>query len=277
MKWFLYRWFMEAKRTPKIITLTTDFGLKDPYAAEMKAIILSISPDTIIVDVTHEIDKFNIRMGAYVLASVSPCFPEGTIHVAVVDPGVGTRRRSVLIQTEHSFFIGPDNGLLILAARAQGIKAIRGTTNPRLMLPEVSSTFHGRDVFAPAAAHLANGAAPEEFGPIIRDTVKPDCAKVTLRSGALIGEVLHVDNFGNIITNISEKEVTRIPATGLINIKLPDQELKLKVTKAYGETKSQEALALIGSHGYLEIAINRGNAAEKFKSNPGDKIKLSFT
>jgi S-adenosylmethionine hydrolase len=260
---------------PKIITLTTDFGLKDPYAAEMKAAILSISADATIVDVTHDIAQFNIRMGAYVLASAAPYFPEGTIHVAVVDPGVGTRRRPLLIQTRQSFFVGPDNGLLILAAEQQGIKCIREITNARLMLPQVSSTFHGRDIFAPAAAHLLNGVAPAEFGPEIRDAVKPDFTKVTLRKGVLIGEVLHVDNFGNIITNINAKEVARIRGAGAVNVELSNQKLQLKFCKAYGEANPQESLALIGSHNYLEIALNQGNAAEKFKAKPGDKIKIS--
>jgi S-adenosylmethionine hydrolase len=260
---------------PKIITLTTDFGLKDPYAAEMKATILNINSDAIIVDVTHEIVQFNIRMGAYVLASAAPYFPEATIHVAVVDPDVGTRRRPILIEAQHGFFVGPDNGLLILAAEQQGIKCIREITNARLMLPQVSSTFHGRDVFAPAAAHLANGVAPAEFGPEIRDAVKPDFAKVTLREGMLVGEVLHVDNFGNIITNISEKEVARFRVAGVVNVQLLDQKLRLKFCKAYGEANAQEPLALIGSHNYLEIALNQGNAAEKFKVRPGDKIQLS--
>lgn len=260
----------------KIITLTTDFGLKDPYVAEMKAAILGICPNTVIVDITHEIAKFNIRMGAYVLASAVPYFPKGTIHVAVVDPGVGTRRRSMLIQTQQGFFIGPDNGLLILAAEKQGIKSIYEITNRRLMLPRVSSTFHGRDIFAPTAAHIANGVHPTEFGPEIRDVVKPEFAKVTLRTDVLIGEVLHVDNFGNIITNISEKEMARIRTQDVVNIELPTQKLKLKFCKTYGEAEPRELLALIGSHNYLEIALNQGNAAENFKIKPGDKIKLSL-
>jgi len=261
---------------PRIITLTTDFGLKDPYVAEMKAAILRISATTVIVDVTHEIAQFNIRIGAYVLASATSYFPEGTIHVAVVDPSVGTRRRPILIQTQHGFFIGPDNGLLILAAERQGTRSIREITNKRLMLPQVSSTFHGRDVFAPAAAHLANGVAPAEFGPEICDAVKPDFTKVTLKEGVLVGEVLHVDNFGNIITNISKKDVSRIRAAGVVNVKLPSQELKLKFCKTYGEAKPQKPLALIGSHCYFEIAVNQGNAAEKFEARVGDKIRISF-
>jgi S-adenosylmethionine hydrolase len=260
----------------KIISLTTDFGLKDPYAVEMKAAILGVCPNAAIVDITHEIEKFNIRMGAYVLASAAPYFSKGTIHVAVVDPGVGTRRRPILIQTQRGFFIGPDNGLLILAAENQGISRIHEITNPRLMLPRVSNTFHGRDIFAPAAAHLANGVHPAEFGSEISDAVKPDFTKVTLRKDVLVGEVLHVDNFGNIITNIGEKEIARIRMKDVVNVELPNQKLRLKLCKAYGEAKTQEPLALIGSHNYLEMAINQGNAAEKFKVSPGDKIKISF-
>jgi S-adenosylmethionine hydrolase len=258
----------------KIISLTTDFGLKDPYAAEMKAAILGICPNAAIVDITHEIEKFSIRMGAYVLASAVQCFPKGTIHVAVVDPGVGTRRRPMLIQTRRGFFIGPDNGLLILAAENQGITGIHEITNPRLMLPRVSSTFHGRDVFAPAAAHLANGVQPTEFGPEIRDAAKPEFTKVTLGKDVLVGEVLHVDNFGNIITNIGEKEIACIRMKDVVNVELSNQKLKLKLCKAYGEVKPQEPLALIGSHNYLEIALNQGNAATQFKTKLGDKIKL---
>jgi len=241
----------------------------------MKAVILSVSPDATIVDVTHDVAQFDTRMGAYTLAAAAPYFPDGTIHVAVVDPGVGTRRRPIIVQAQHGFFVGPDNGLLILAAEQQGIKCIREITNTRLMLPQVSSTFHGRDVFAPAAAHLANSVAPAEFGPEIHDAVKPDFAKVTLRNGVVAGEVLHVDNFGNIVTNISRKDMQRIRVAGVVNIELAAQKLRLKFCKAYGEAKPQDPLALIGSHNYLEISLNQGNAAEKFKVQLGDKIRIS--
>lgn len=259
----------------KIATLTTDFGLKDPYAAEMKAAILSICPNTIIVDITHEIEKFNIRMGAYMLASVAPYFPKGSVHVAVVDPGVGTRRRPILIQTKHGFFVGPDNGVLVFAAEKQGIIRIYELSNSQLMLPQVSNTFHGRDIFAPAAAHLLNGVNPEEFGPKIIEAIQPEFAKTTLKNGVLTGEVLHVDGFGNIITNITEKEAAPIRLKGTLNVELSDCKLKLMFCKAYGETKPREPLALIGSHGFLEIALNQGSAAAKFKTKPGDNITIS--
>ncbi len=257
-----------------MITLTTDFGLKDPYVAEMKAVILGICPNAIIVDITHAIAKFNVRMGAYMLSSAVPYFPEGSIHVAVVDPGVGTRRHPIVIQTKQSFFVGPDNGLLVLAAKKQSIIRIHELTNSRFMLPKVSHTFHGRDIFAPAAAHLMNGVKPEEFGPEICKVVQPGFAKVTRRNGVLVGEVLHVDGFGNIITNINEKEVAQSHVKGELSVEFASYKLKLKLCKAYGEAEPQEPLALIGSHGFLEIALNQGSAAEKFQTKPGDKIKL---
>jgi S-adenosylmethionine hydrolase len=261
--------------TAKIVTLTTDFGLKDPYVAEMKAAILGICPKAVIVDVTHEITKFNIRMGAYVLASAAPYFPHGTVHVAVVDPGVGTRRRPILIQTKQSFFVGPDNGILVLAASKQGKERIHELTNPRFMLNKVSSTFHGRDVFAPAAAHLLNGVTAAEFGPEIREAIKADFEKVTRKNGVLFGEVLHIDGFGNIITNISEKEVAQNRVKDEVDVELAGNKLKLKFCKAYGETKPQEPVNLIGSHGFLEISVNQGSAVERFKIKVGDTVIVS--
>jgi S-adenosylmethionine hydrolase len=257
-----------------IITLTTDFGLKDPYVAEIKAVILSISPNAIIIDITHNIESFNVRMGAYVLASASPYFPKGTIHVAVVDPGVGTTRHLLLVETKNGFYIGPDNGVLALAAKNQGIKHIYELTNRKLMLPKISNTFHGRDIFAPAAAHLANGTSPTEFGPKISKIVMPDFAKIVKKKNALMGEVLHIDNFGNIITNFGERELETIRIKKTVNIKIKKTLLGLKLCKSYAEAKPQTLLAIVGSHNFLEISINQGNAATKFKINVGDKVTI---
>jgi S-adenosylmethionine hydrolase len=145
------------------------------------------------------------------------------------------------------------------------------------MLRRVSSTFHGRDIFAPAAVHLLNGVKPAEFGPEIREPAEAEYAKVTRKNGALIGEVLHVDGFGNIITNINEKEAAQSHVKGKLSVELAGCKLKLKLCKAYGDTEPQAPLALIGSHGFLEISINQGNAAKKFKAKPGDKIELSLS
>jgi S-adenosylmethionine hydrolase len=268
---------MQGRKTTlanPIITLTTDFGLRDPYVAEMKAVILKIYPNTTIVDVTHEIEKFNVKMGAYILASASQYFPEGTIHVAVIDPGVGTKRKPILIQTKRNYFIGPDNGVLALAARNQGIAHIYKITNPKFMLSKISDTFHGRDVFAPASAYLAKGTLPFEFGPEIRKIVTPKFAKISKRKNLLVGEVIHVDGFGNIITNFREEELKLANIRGIINVEFQGVKLRLKLCKAYAEVKAQEPLAIIGSHNFLEISVNQGNAAETFKVKIGDKIKL---
>jgi len=257
-----------------IVTLTTDFGLRDPYVVEMKAVILNIIPSAIIVDVSHEIEKFNMRMGAYTLACASPYFPTGTIHVAVVDLDVGTKCKAILVQTEQAYFIGPDNGILSLAARNQSIKHVYEISNRKLMLPKVSGTFYGRDVFAPAAAYLANGVSPKEFGTELREIEKSAFANVTRRANMLIGEVIHIDDFGNVITNFMAEDVESMKAKTAISIKLNDVSLKLKFCKTYADVKKQELLAIIGSHGFLEISINKGNAAKKLKAKSGDKISL---
>lgn len=262
---------------PPIITLLSDFGLKDPYVAEMKAVILSICPEAHIIDISHNIEKFNIRTGAFVLASAMPYFPDGTIHLAVVDPGVGTKRRALLVETKHAFYIGPDNGLIMLAAQRGGIRHVYAITNPRLMLPRVSLTFHGRDVFAPAAAHLANEALPSDFGLEIHDYMIPEFAKPHLTKGELWGEVLHVDDFGNLITNISrgDLEKTEITEGSRLCIKLIRKTTRMKFCSAYGETPATTPMVLIGSHDFLEIAVNQGNASKTFKTKVGDTVIIS--
>jgi S-adenosylmethionine hydrolase len=257
-----------------LVTLTTDFGLKDPYAAEIKAVILAICANATIVDITHEIEKFNIRIGAFVLASASPYFLEGTIHMAVVDPGVGTQRQPIVIQTKRDYFVGPDNGVLALAANSQGIEHVYKISNRKLMLPKISSTFHGRDIFAPAAAHLANGTSPEEFGQEISEIVTPEFAKIIGRKDMLVGEVIHIDGFGNIITNFGEKELELMNAWAMVNVKLKDIRQKLKLCKAYAEVEPHKPLAIIGGHNFLEVSINQGNAAKHFRIKSGDKVTL---
>ncbi len=260
-----------------VVTLLSDFGLKDPYVAEMKAVILSISPEARIVDITHEIEKFNIRMGAFVLASVAPYFPLNTVHVAVVDPGVGTKRRPVIVETERGFYVGPDNGLLMLAAHKEGIVKVYHIVNPKYMLSRVSRTFHGRDIFAPAAAHLAAGTSPSEFGPAIRDYVFPEFAKPQAGKGEVVGEVLHVDGFGNIISNISAEDLERagFREGDSLLVRLGAKTLTLRFCSAYGEVPAGAALAIIGGSGFLEVAVNRGSASRTFKAKVGGSFQVS--
>lgn len=257
-----------------LFTLTTDFGLKDPYVAVMKGVILDLCPAASIVDITHGVEKFNIRSGAYMLASATPYFPKGTINIAVVDPGVGTQRRALIIETERSLFVGPDNGLLILAAQMQRIKRVFKITNKQLMLRKISITFHGRDVFAPVAAHLANGVPLEEFGGEILDFVKPSFAEVKMENGKVTGEVLHVDDFGNIITNIPKNELNYTEGA-VIKAELRHNHLQLSFLKAYSDVIPSAPLLLSSSQDLLEIAVNQGNAAKLLQVKPGDKISLT--
>jgi S-adenosylmethionine hydrolase len=260
----------------RIVTLTTDFGLKDAYVAEMKAAILRICPEALIIDITHEVEKYNVRAAAFVLASASPYFTDGTVHVAVIDPGVGTGRRAILVQKGSSYFIGPDNGVLSLAVRkAEGDLRIREIANRRLMSPNHSTTFHGRDVFAPAAAYLLNGTPLEKFGPEVTEMVMGDFSAVTRRRGKLIGEAIYVDGFGNIVTNISKQEIESVRKGDTLTVRLGKNALQTKFCEAYGDVEKGKTLMLIGSHNFLEIAKNQGNAAENYKTIVGEKVVIS--
>ncbi len=264
--------------TIPLVTLLSDFGVKDPYVAEMKAVILSICPEARITDISHQIEKFNIRMGAFVLVSVAPYFPVGTVHMAVVDPGVGTKRRPLIVETKRYFYVGPDNGLLMLSAQREGIRHVYNISNPHYMLPTISRTFHGRDIFAPAAAHLAKGRVPSKFGPEIHDYLIPRFAKPRMGKDGLLGEVLYIDDFGNVVSNISTKDLEKVGMKEgcLLYVKFRKKVSKLKFCPAYGKVPVKAPLALIGSSDFLEISVNQGNASETFKVKIGDPICVSL-
>ena len=171
-------------------------------------------------------------------------FPKGTVHLAVVDPGVGTQRRAIAVQAKKGFFVGPDNGVLMLAAQNQGIEHINELTNPKFMLPEVSSTFHGRDIFAPAAAYLDKGVKPSEFGPEINDPVTPEFAQVNREVDFLAGEVLDIDSFGNVITNLTKKDLD-CKEGEKVNFEFPSVSLTVTFRKAYAQEKSKEPILLL--------------------------------
>jgi S-adenosylmethionine hydrolase len=259
-----------------IITLLTDFGLRDPYVAEMKAVILGICPDAKMVDISHEVRKFDVRMGAFILAQAARYFPDGTVHVAVVDPGVGTERRPIIVETGCTLYVGPDNGLLMLSALKDDVRAVYRITNPRYMLERVSRTFHGRDIFSCVAAHLANGVPPTDFGPQVDDPVVPAFAEPKLVADEIVGEVIHIDGFGNIITNISLYDLgkIRIQEGGQITINLNDKSMTLRLCLAYGEVPTSDPLSIIGSTEFLEVAISQGNAAQEFDVKTGDPVHV---
>ena len=258
-----------------IITLLSDFGLRDSYVAEMKAVILSICPEAYIVDISHEVRKFDIRAGLFLLARTTPFFPRGTIHVAVVDPGVGTERRPIIVEGERSLYVGPDNGVLMLSARREGIRHVYAIENPNYMLEKVSRTFHGRDIFSPAAAYLAMGIPPSEFGSEIFDPIVPRFAKPRiLRERVIEGEIIHVDDFGNLITNITSEEMesSGIKEGDLLRVRLGERSFELKLCAAYGEAQLSTPLAIVGGGGFLEVSVNQGNASKFFGVDSGEKI-----
>lgn len=248
---------------PGCITLTTDFGLVDPYVAAMKGVILGIAPRCAIVDVSHEIPPQHVAGAGFMLESVLPYFPAGTVHVVVVDPGVGTERLPIAVETPSGFLVGPDNGcmtsplvaLSVLDARTgrllTGARAVRIDKRAMMGLV-VSSTFHGRDIFAPVAARIASGAKLEAVGPALsRLTVLPSVEPVT--AGDLIrGEIIHVDRFGNLISNIRGSAVS------------PDADVTIEGHTLHGLTttyQERDLSALVGSTGYVEIAARNGSAA----------------
>ncbi|MBS7655285.1 S-adenosyl-l-methionine hydroxide adenosyltransferase family protein [Candidatus Bathyarchaeota archaeon] len=259
-----------------VIALLTDFGLKDPYVSEMKGVILSINENAKIIDITHEIEKYNVRLGAFILASTAKFFPKNTIYVAVVDPGVGGERKALLIDAKGDFFIGPDNGLLILAAKEKGITNVYHLSKTKYFRKEISSTFHGRDIFAPVAAYLSLGVSPEKFGELIVDYEKPSFIEAEIKKGKILSEIIYIDSFGNIITNVSSTHLKKINLSlgDWINLKVKNRKYKIKFSKSYSSVKKNELLALIGSHGFLELAVNLGDAAKKLKVKEGDKVAL---
>lgn len=260
-----------------LISLLSDFGHKDPYVAQMKAVILSINPQAKIVDISHEVEKFSIRMGAYALASAAPYFPPKTIHVAVVDPGVGTKRRAIIVETRRGLYVGPDNGVLMLAAHKEGIANVYVIDNPKYMLSHVSNTFHGRDIFAPAAAHLSTGVKLCDFGSALQDFIFPEFTKPSVNNGELMGEVLHIDGFGNVISNISAQELERFGVNDgdPLVVSLGDKTLSLPFYCAYGNVSAGSPLALIGGGNFFEVAVNQGSASKSFGVKVGDVFNVS--
>jgi len=253
-----------------IITLTTDFGTRDPYAAAMKGVILSICRSAKIVDLTHKLDSFNIHNCSRFLAETIPFFPDGSIHVIVVDPGVGSKRNPIVVLMADKYFVCPDNGVLTLLIKdSQAYKAYR-ITNNKFWMPYISNTFHGRDIFAPVAAHLANGCKLEELGEPINKLVTLNTNEpVKDQYGNIIGEIVYIDGFGNCISNIHMKIIKNYK-----NIKINNIELS-GIKDTYKDEQKGMLSALWGSSGYLEVAVNMGSAEKLFNIKMGDKIIIS--
>lgn len=266
-----------------IITLTTDFGLADSYVAAMKGVILSINPEATIVDVSHDIQAQSIEQAVFLLSAAAPYFPPGTIHVSVVDPEVGTERRALVLVTPQFVFVAPDNGLLSAALPEAARDAARPPASPvplppafrcfelveeRFQRRPVSATFHGRDIFAPAAAHLSLGADPSDFGPEVTEVMAlPPFRGIERPGGSVLGRVLHVDRFGNAITSVRADQAPNVLSVTAGRRRIPG------LVRTYAEAMGP--VALIGSSGFLEIAVPGGSAARELCLAVGDTVVVT--
>jgi len=259
-----------------LITLLSDFGLTDSYVAEMKGVILSANPDQKIVDVSHGIERYNIAMGSFILETALPYFPHGSIHVAVVDPAVGTERLPLVVLCERGILVGPDNGLLVRAAERLGLNAAYQIDSHQFQGEKVSSTFHGRDVFARTAAKLANGLNPKSVGGEIKQLVKLDVPNASISNGRANCTALYVDSFGNVILNLAEEDITRL---GLhvgdhITIETNQGQFPGLVGRTYSDISHAQIGVIRGSQGHLEIAMREGSAAARLGLKPLDQIEV---
>jgi S-adenosylmethionine hydrolase len=259
-----------------VITLLTDFGTRDHYVASMKGVILRINPKCTLVDITHKIKAHDIQEGAFILANAYSFFPKGTIHLALVDPGVGGARKPILFVTSNYFFVGPDNGIFGLALRREKVRRAIELNNGDYFLPQVSSTFHGRDLFAPVAAHLSMGVHPKEFGGKINSWEACDFNRPVTRNKKLEGEVFHIDAFGNLVTNIEEETLYPFIKGHPFGVQIKNIMIR-DLKKGYWEGKKGEIMALIGSGGFLEISVREGNARDVLKAKRGEKIEVRLS
>jgi S-adenosylmethionine hydrolase len=251
-----YRW----------VSFTTDYGTTDGFVAAVKGVIAGIAPDALVVDVTHQVPRQDVRRGAAVLAQTAPWLPPA-VHLAVVDPGVGTDRRGVAVVAGGGVLVGPDNGLLLPAAEALGgVSAAYELADPAYRLPEVSATFHGRDVFAPAAAHLCTGLDPARLGPEVTDLVRMRPPTVHIGPGGVLAEVLSVDGFGNV--QLAATDLGGL--SGVVRV----QDGLATVGRTFADVPDGELVVLADSAGYVAVAVNRGNAAARLGVEPGDVVEI---
>lgn len=258
----------------KPLVLTTDFGWRDGYVGIMKGVIAQINSQLRVIDLTHDIPPQNIAAARFCLMNAYPYFPPETVHVAVVDPGVGSQRRAITVQFAEGYFVGPDNGLISgILNFSPAIQAVELTNNSYWRVPHPSKTFHGRDIFAPVAAHLASGVPLEDLGdPIaVESLVSLPLPAIAQTPKSITGCIQYIDIFGNLITNIPQSLCLEYSAT-IQFIKIGNQHIPLG--KTYSDVALGNAIALIGSHGWLEIAVNSGNAQKALTVSVGDLVQL---
>ncbi len=264
-----------------VITLLSDFGLDDPYVAQMKGLILSNAPDAEIVDISHGIQKHNVAAGSFVLETTVSFFPKGSIHVAVVDPGVGGTRLPIAIDCDEGILIGPDNGLMTRAADRLGLRAAYEIRNRQFNGEEVSSTFHGRDIFAYAAAALSRDGRASEVGPKVREIVRLDIPSVDFSKNQISCSVLYVDSFGNVVTNVPAHDLGRVELQEGRSVKISKDKgedwYDSVSTVSYFDIPTGRFGLLLGSQGYLEIALKEANAAAKLGVKHMDRLTIRIS
>jgi S-adenosylmethionine hydrolase len=261
-----------------IITLTTDFGLEDEYVGVMKGIILSRAPAAGIIDLTHLVPPQDINRAAMLIKSAAPNFPDHSIHIIVVDPGVGTKRRIILLKDQNQLFLAPDNGVLTLLYN-DNCQAYN-VTNKNLFLNQIGNTFHGRDIFAPVAAALATGLNPADVGPkiAVKKLISLPWPEITISKTEIQGQVVYIDHFGNLITNIHFKLLPPIFQNNLSKLNLSCKgHLIKKINSCYEDGKETQLMALFNSNDYLEISLKNGNAAQQLDSNGLDEVKICLS
>lgn len=262
------------RRKRPLITLTTDFGLSDHYVGAMKGVIASICREATVVDISHSIPPQDIAAGAFTLFSSFHLFPAGTVHLVVVDPGVGSSRRALAVQTKNFYFVAPDNGVLDYSLSREPPEKVVELNNPRFFRKEMSQTFHGRDIFAPVAAHLARGVKLKALGSPVKDfTVRP-LPEARRSQKGIRGEVIHIDRFGNLITNIEAKEIQESLARRVV-FRIGNRRIR-GLQSCYHDVRKGYPLALLGSSGFVELSLNEGNLARKLQAKRGDPVWMTF-
>jgi S-adenosylmethionine hydrolase len=260
----------------RVIALLTDFGVDSPYVGEMKAVIYSINPEAKIIDITHSVPAHNIIVGAFLLRSVSKYLPDNFITVGIVDPGVGTSRSELIFKTKRGFFIGPDNGLLYPAANDNGIISVYRITNKSYLLPHISRTFHGRDIFAPVAAYLSLGVQPDEMGPETTRYIKVELPKPSISENYIESHVIYIDSFGNVTLDIDTDFLSRFGwhSGDKFLVEIGDHKYNVQLVESYGYSEHNLLIFVVNSFDHLELAVNQGNAASLLKLNVGDILKI---
>ncbi|MFN3477073.1 MAG: S-adenosyl-l-methionine hydroxide adenosyltransferase family protein [Candidatus Methylomirabilales bacterium] len=256
-----------------IITLLTDFGLSDPFVGIMKGVILGINPEAHLIDLCHGIPSYDLIQAGFLLKTAYPYFPKGSIHVVVVDPGVGGPRRPIAAFIDGHFFVGPDNGVFSYLYAPGKVSRVVEITASHYFLHPVSATFHGRDIFAPVAAYLSKGIELRHFGRFISDYVHLEVPMPKVQGDTLHGEVLVVDKFGNLITNIAAPDLEPFLRKGGLRVRIGDREIQ-GLSAFYAEVEEGELGALVGSTGCLEVFVHRGSAAELLKVERGTEVVI---